>query len=227
MTRTQQVLARQWRTLTVAAVLLVLAGAVAVVWLRIDAESTRADGLADEADRRGAAVTTLAGDVRTLREQIKAEGETPAVPDPGRKVDDLADRAEVPVPIPGPRGSRGEPGDPGNPGEQGQPGGDGADGTPGKDGQPGQSGENGQDGAQGPQGPPGEPGKDGKDGAPGEQGPRGEQGPAGPNCPDGYSLQPSAVEPDALVCKREGAPDPEPSSSSAQQPGILGDRRRA
>lgn len=224
MTRTQQVLARQWRTLTVAAVLLVLAGAIAVVWLRISAESTRADQLADEADRRGSAVTTLAGDVRTLREQIKAKGGTPAVPDPGRKVDDLADRTEVPVPIPGPRGSRG---DPGEPGEQGQPGGDGADGTPGKDGQPGQAGENGQDGAQGPQGPPGEPGKDGQDGAPGEQGPRGEQGPAGPNCPDGYSLQPSTVEPDALVCKRDGGSDPEPSSSSAPQPGILGDRRRA
>lgn len=219
MTRAQQVLARQWQTLAVAAVLLVLSGAVAGVWLRIDAEASRADQLADEADRRGSAVTTLAGDVRTLREQIKAKGGTPAVPDPGRKVDDLADRAEVPVPIPGPRGGKGD---------QGTPGEDGADGTPGTDGQPGRAGEDGQDGAPGPQGPPGEPGKDGRDGqdgAPGEQGPRGEQGPAGPSCPDGYALRPPPGDPDALVCRREGAPTPDPESSSA--PGVLGDRRRS
>lgn len=225
MTRTQNVLARQWRTLTVAAVLLVLAGAVAVVWLRISAESARADGLAAEADRRGSAVSTLAGDVRTLREQIKAEGETPAVPDPGRAVDDLDSRAEVPVPIPGPRGSKGSPG------EDGQPGEDGTDGPPGSDGQPGSDGEAGQDGAQGPQGRPGEPGKDGQDGTDGErgeQGPRGERGPAGPSCPDGYSLQPPPGDPDALVCRRDGAPDPEPEPSSSSPPaGVLSDRRRS
>lgn len=211
MTRTQAVLHRGWKQFILAGVLLVLAGAVAAVWLRIDAEARRAEQLGAEANRRGSAVTTLAGDVRTLRAQIKAKGGTPAAPDPGRSVADLDGRAK-PVPIPGPRGSRGE---------QGTPGADGNDGRPGKDGQPGRPGEAGQDGAQGPQGPPGEAGTDGQDGA------RGEQGPAGPNCPDGYSLQPPADDPDALVCRRNSAPDPDPEPSGTAPPGVLSDRRRS
>ncbi|MGW9395322.1 hypothetical protein ACWGSH_31065, partial [Streptomyces diastaticus] len=98
---------QQWRFLAVAAVLLVLSGAVVLVWLRIDAGDRRADDLAAEADLRGDAVATLATDVRVLRSQIKAGGGTPAAPDPSRAVDDLPARAQVPVPIPGPaeRGS--------------------------------------------------------------------------------------------------------------------------
>ncbi|MGW8419052.1 hypothetical protein ACWGKP_34560 [Brevibacillus sp. NPDC055896] len=63
---------QQWRFLAVAAVLLVLSGAVVLVWLRIDAGDRRADDLAAEADLRGDAVATLATDVRVLRSQIKA-----------------------------------------------------------------------------------------------------------------------------------------------------------
>ncbi|MDV6290344.1 hypothetical protein R2F25_30515 [Streptomyces sp. UP1A-1] len=54
------ILAKRWRSLAVAAVLLVLAGAIVLVWLRIDAEARRADALAAEANRRGDAVSTLA-----------------------------------------------------------------------------------------------------------------------------------------------------------------------
>lgn len=201
--RSEGILARRWRSLAVAAVLAVLAGAVVLVWLRIDAEAQRTEQVAAEADRRGDAVSTLAGDVRTLRAQIQAEGGTPAAPDPAAAVDDLPDRVEVPVPIPGPPGARGAPGK------------DGADGEPGAAGEPGPAvtgapGQNGADGAVGPAGPAGPVGPAGEKGDPGETGPRGPAGPAGPACPDGYSLQPPADDPDALVCRRDGAPAPDP-----------------
>jgi hypothetical protein len=48
----------------------------------------------------------------------------------------------------------------------------------------------------------------------GEKGDTGERGPVGPDCPDGYSLRPPADDPDALVCRRDGAPDPSESPSS-------------
>lgn len=108
--RPNVLLARRWRSLALAAVLLVLSGAVLLVWLRIDAEAQRTANVAAEADKRGDAVSTLAGDVRTLRAQIQAEGGTPAAPDPAAAVDDLPDRVEVPVPIPGPTGPAGRKG---------------------------------------------------------------------------------------------------------------------
>ena len=55
-------LARRWKQLALAAVLLVLSGAVLLVWLRIDAEVEARAALATEADRRGDAVSTLAGE---------------------------------------------------------------------------------------------------------------------------------------------------------------------
>lgn len=222
MTRTQRVLARRWRQLLLACILVALAGAAVVTWARIDRGDDRARQLAAEADRRGSVVTTLAGDVRTLREQIKAEGKTPAVPDPGRKVKDLRDRARVPVRVPGPRGPQGPEGAPG----EAEDGKDGRNGENGRDG----VGTPGQDGADSTvPGPPGEPGKDGADGKDGKDstvpGPRGEQGPAGPSCPDGYSLQPSTLEPDALVCKKDREQnDPSPQGGRQQQAVV--DRKR-
>ncbi|MFF1644504.1 collagen-like protein [Streptomyces sp. NPDC058240] len=141
MHRRPDVLVRQWRTFALAAVLLVLSGAVLLVWLRIGAADRRADDLAAEADRRGSAVSTLAGDVRVLRAQIKAKGETPAAPDPGRAVANLPDRAQVPVPIPGPAGPPGAAGATvtGPPGPAGADGKDGADGADGRDGTDGQT----------------------------------------------------------------------------------------
>lgn len=225
MTRTQRALARRWRPLALLCWLAVLSGAVLIIWARIDAEMSRADQLAAEADRRGTAVSTLATDVRELRTQVKSEGETPVAPDPSEAIDDLPSRAEIPVPIPGPKG------DPGRPGSDGEPGTDGKDGTPAT---PGQNGEPGTDGGQGPQGEPGVQGPQGDPGVQGPQGetgPQGEQGPrgeSGPACPDGYSLQPPAGDPDALVCRRDGAPqpDPDPSEPSSLLSMALDPQRR-
>jgi hypothetical protein len=218
-TRTERALARRWRPLALLCWLVALSGAVVIVWGRIDAETSRADQLAAEADRRGQAVTTLATDVRELRTQVRSEGETPVAPDPSDAVDDLPARAEVPVPIPGPRGPQGEPGRPAPtitppPGASGAPGRDGNDST--------------VPGPVGPQGPPGDTvtGPPGPQGERGEQGPRGEPGAPGPACPDGYSLQPPADDPDALVCRRDGAPDPEPGNGGGPLSAALDPTRR-
>jgi hypothetical protein len=221
----QPILAQRWRSLAVAAVLLVLSGAVILVWLRIDAEANRADALAAEANLRGDAVSTLAGDVRVLRAQIKADGKTPAAPDPARAVDDLPARAEVPVPIPGPAGPRGPQGEPGKaaPTITPSPGQSGAQGEPGAT----VTGPPGPTGPVGPAGPAGPPGKDGTDGTDGKDGTAGRDG---QTCPDGYTLQAPSWDPDALVCRHDGAPqpsDPSPSPTSSQLLlGLPAERRR-
>jgi hypothetical protein len=226
-TRTQVALAQRWRSLAVAAVLLMLGGAVVLVWLRIDAEAAARKQAIAEANLRGDAVATLAGDVRVLRAQIKAKGETPAAPDPSRAVEDLPARAEVPVPIPGPTGPRGPQGEPGVTGPSGSPGQDGEDGTSGADGTDGTDGAPGEPGAVGPTGPAGPSGPPGPQGERGQQGEAGEQGPPGTSCPNGYSLQAPTWDPDALVCRRDGAPPPEePPSSSAGLLGLPAERRR-
>lgn len=232
MTRTRLVLSERWRTFAVAAVLLVLSGAVLLVWMRIDAEARRTQQVAAEADRRGDAVSTLAGDVRILRAQLQAQGETPAAPDPEQAVEDLPDRAEVPVPIPGPKGEPGRAGAPGRDGEDGTPG---EDGQPGEPGQPGASGPPGVEGPQGPPGPAGPPGPQGEQGPagpPGEQGPPGPAGPAGEDgedgqgCPAGYSWQAPEDDPDALVCRRDGAPPPSSPAPDPPAPLALDPYRR-
>lgn len=215
--------------LAVAAVLLVLSGAVVLVWLRVDAEvSARKQETAAavaEANLRGDAVSTLAGDVRVLRAQIKAEGKTPAAPDPSSAVENLPDRAEVPVPIPGPAGPRGPKGDPGEPAPTVTPSA-GPAGPSGPQGEPGATvtGPAGPPGPVGPAGPPGENGRDGVDGKDGSDGSDGQ------TCPSGYSLQAPDWDPDALVCRRDGAPqpsDPSPSpSSSSTLLGLPAERRR-
>lgn len=223
--RRPDVLIRQWRTFALAATLLVLSGAVVLVWLRIGAADRRADDLATEANKRGSAVSTLAGDVRVLRAQIKARGGTPAAPDPGRAVADLTDRAQVPVSIPGPAGPSGAPG---------------ATGPAGKDAPtptpvPGPTGPAGAT-VTGPPGatvtgPPGPAGSDGKDGTDGEDGTDGRDGRDGQTCPDGYSLQVPAWDPDALVCRRDGASTPNtPNPDPTPTPSVLGlpaERRRS
>jgi hypothetical protein len=81
----------------------------------------------------------------------------------------------------------------------------------------GPPGTNGQDGATvtGPPGPAGADGKngtDGKDGAPGTT-----------QCPDGYSWQAPADDPDALICRRTTAPptDPTPDPADTTTPLAL------
>lgn len=204
MTRAERALAGSWRWIAVLCWLAALSGAVVIGW-------SWYGQLADEADRRGNAVSTLAGDVRILREQVKAAGETPKAPDPSKAVEDLDDRTRVPVPIPGPRGPQGEPG---SPGPSGAPGSLGPSGTPGRNGKGGAAGEPGAAGATGPPGPEGPAGPTGPQGEPGPEGPQGERGPAGPPCPDGYSLQAPAYDPDALVCRKDGAPQPSDGSES-------------
>jgi hypothetical protein len=227
MSRTQRVLARRWRSVLTACVLIALSGAVLIIWTRIDAESRRADDLAAEADLRGTAVSTLAGDVRALRSQIQAGGHTPVAPDPSQAVKGLPDRTAVPVPIPGPPGPPGEPGAAGLPGAAGEPGPSGSPGVSGSAGAPGTDGQPGQTGEPGPAGPQGDPGVAGPQGPEGPAGAQGPAGPAGPACPDGYSLQPPVSDPDALVCRRDGAPDPSPTAPTPGQPALLPDRRRA
>ncbi|MFC8433681.1 collagen-like protein [Streptomyces sp. NPDC057253] len=201
MTRAERALAERWRWIAVLCWLLALSG-LAVVGYSWYSQ------LADEADLRGQAVSTLAGDVRVLRAQVQAAGETPKAPDPSKAVADLDERTRVPVPIPGPRGPQGDPGQPGPSGSPGQNGTDGSVGTPGS------TGATGPAGPAGPAGPPGPQGDPGPTGPQGEQGATGERGPAGPSCPDGYSLQAPANDPDALVCRRDGAPAPQPTDNS-------------
>lgn len=203
MTRTERTLARRWRSVLLVCTLVALSGAVLVIWTKVTDGERRADQLAAEADRRGQAVTTLATDVRTLRAQLKGEGETPEAPDPSVAVDDLGARAEVPVPIPGPPGEPGKPGRPGRDGADGRPGASGAPGRDGKDGQPGPA----VTGPPGPQGPPGPA----VTGPPGPPGPAGKDGRDGATCPDGYHLTAPSWDPAALVCRRQGAPDETPS----------------
>lgn len=211
MTRTERALAGRWRWIAVFCWLLALSGMAVIGW-------SWYTQLADEADRRGTAVSTLAGDVRVLRAQVQAAGETPKAPDPSQAVENLDDRTEVPVPIPGPRGPQGDPGSPGPTGAPGQNGSDGKDGA----GSPGPTGAAGTPGAAGTDGAAGPPGPAGPQGDPGPAGPQGEQGPPGTNgqagrdgqtCPDGYSLQAPADDPDALICRRDGAPQPSDSPS--------------
>lgn len=222
MTRAERILYRHRPLLFVVAALLFLGGGLGIAFLQIRAESEHADRLAAEADRRGAAVTTLTADVRTLREQIKAEGETPAVPDPSRAVEDLPERAEVPVPVQGPAGPLGKTGPAGRQGDTGEAGKSGTNGRDGVNGTPGRDGADST--VPGPPGPPGRDGTNGKDGAdgadstvPGPAGPRGERGPAGPNCPDGYSLQAPLWDRDALICRRDGSP-----TGGTPEQGLLG-----
>ncbi|MDQ0992151.1 collagen-like protein [Streptomyces sp. V3I7] len=224
MTRAETVFHQARHLLWATAILLFLGGAVAVSYLLIDRDRM-ANQLAHEADLRGQAVSTLAGNVRALRQQVKAKGGTPVAPDPTRAVADLPDRAEVPVPIPGPPGPRGVPGSPGpsgSPGASGAPGRSGTDGSPGASGAPGAVGPTGPPGAKGD---PGAVGPAGPQGERGEKGDTGERGPAGPNCPDSYSLQAPSWDPDALVCRRDGAPDPKPGTGGGLLSAGLDPRR--
>lgn len=205
MTRTEQVLYQNRRLLWMAAALLILGGGVALSLLLIHREADARQELAREADLRGTAVSTLAGDVRALREQVKADGGTPVAPDPTSAVEDLPDRAEVPVPIPGPRGATGSTGPSGELGKNGADGSPGASGAPGVVGPTGPVGPQGEPGPAGPQGEPGPAGADGRDGTDGED---------GQTCPDGYSLQAPSWDPDALICRKDGAPQPSESPSS-------------
>jgi hypothetical protein len=229
----QRLLALRWRSIFLVCVLIALSGIAVILWARIDAGDRKAEELRSEADRRGKALSTLAQDVRDLRAQVEAGGGTPAAPDPSEAVDDLTDRVRVPAGAPGEPGAKGAPGAGGKTGAAGQRGPRGEPGAPGPSGSPGPSGEPGSDGSLGPMGPPGPQGEQGYQGQPGSSGlsgTRGDKGDAGdkgdpgdpgpkgdpgPTCPDGYTLQVPANDPDALVCRKSGAgpvPTPQPAA---------------
>lgn len=224
MTRTQSALYRARHVLWAFGVVLFAGGLAAVVWLVLDRDRLATD-LEQEANLRGEAVSTLAGDVRALRAQVQSRGETPVAPDPTKAVEDLPDRAEVPVPIPGPPGPAGSPGPSGSPGTVGVAGSPGASGASGSPGVPGAVGPTGPVGPAGPVGPQGVPGVQGEPGAAGprgeqgikgdtgEKGDPGDRGPSGSSCEPGFSWRTPAYDPDARVCRRDGAPDPSESPS--------------
>ena len=219
MTRTERTIVLHWRSLATLCAIVALFGISWALWHRIDASDRNYAEAIAEADRRGDAVSTLAGDVRALRQQVQGEGKTPVAPDPTKAVEDLPDRVEVPVPIPGPRGPAGAPG---KTGPSGAPGEDGADGV-------GESGAPGADGAVGPPGPQGDPGPAGPQGEPGPagaDGADGRDGRDGQTCPSGYSLRAPSYDPDALVCRRDGAPDPGPGEGQGSQAAALDPQRR-
>jgi hypothetical protein len=159
-------------------------------------------------------VQALAHDLRTanqardaLAQQVQALGHKPVAGPPGS-------RGEPGQSIIGPRGAKGDQGEPGSPGPSGSPGKIGKPGSAGATGSPGPVGPTGPAGPAGPQGVPGDPGPAGPQG---EQGPAGQDGKDGQTCPDGYSLQAPSYDPDALVCRKDGAPDPGGNDSPSPQ----------
>ncbi|MEU9557964.1 collagen-like protein [Streptomyces fumanus] len=210
---------RRWRRGNLLTVVAAVALGAAVAWIILSVQSLRHE-------------LTTANQARdALARQVQELGEKPVAGPPGSRGDPGKSVAGPPGPR-GERGPAGPAGPSGPPGAAGARGGDGAAGEPGPvgaSGSPGPAGERGaagsagEPGAAGPPGPQGEPGPigpagpAGPPGPQGEQGPRGEQGPAGPSCPVGYSLQAPAGDPDALVCRRDKAPDPggEPTPQAA------------
>jgi hypothetical protein len=187
------------------AILLFLGGAVAVCYLLVDRDNMAHD-LANEANLRGQAVSTLAGDVRALRQQVKAAGKTPVAPDPTKAVPSLSSRAQVPVPIPGPAGPAGSPGPSGAPGVAG------ASGAPGKNGSDSTvPGPTGPVGPVGPSGAPGAAGKDGKDGTNGRDGTNGSP-PSGWTFTDSsgvmYECTPDSDGSTHYSCQATSSPNP-------------------
>lgn len=219
MTRTERTIILHWRGIAVGCAIVVLFGLSWALWHRVDADRSAADkrytAATAEANKRGTAVSTLAGDVRALRQQVKAQGGTPVAPDPTKAVNDLPARAEVPVPIPGPAGASGAPGQTGAVGTPGASGAPGSPGSTGASGAAGATGPAGPAGAQGEQGPTGAQGAQGDQGPKGDTGEQGATGPAGPSCPDGYSLQAPAWDANALVCEKDTTAGGAPSNPSA------------
>lgn len=221
MTRAERQIVQHWRGLATLCAIVALAGISWILWHRIDTSDNRAAAAASEANRRGDALATVAGDVRALRAQVQALGKTPVAPDPSKAIEDLPARTEVPVPIPGPSGATGPRGEAG---ASGAPGKDGVDGSDGVAGEPGAVGATGP---AGPAGPQGEPGPAGPQGEPGPAGADGQDGSDGQTCPDGYHLEAPSWDPDALVCRRDGAPQPdEPGNGGGPQSLALDPQRR-
>jgi hypothetical protein len=155
-----------------------------------------------------------------LASQVQQLGGKPVAGPPGS-------RGEPGASVTGPPGPSGPPGPPGPSGANatGKPGADGEDGTPGAAGQPGEPGQDGES-VTGPAGPPGPQGEPGPAGPQGERGADGRDGEDGQACPDGYSLQAPADDPDALICRRDGAPQPDEPGNGNNPLAALDPTRR-
>jgi hypothetical protein len=161
---------------------------------------------------------TARGDA--LAEQVRGLGGTPVVGPSGSP----GEPGESVTGPPGEKGERGEVGSPGPSGSPGKTGATGASGAPGAVGPSGLPGAVGPTGPAGPQGVQGEQGVMGPQGERGEKGDTGAQGPSGASCEPGYSWQTPSWDPDARVCRRDGAPDPSESPSPSAG-GALDPRR--
>lgn len=202
--------ARRWRRGDVLVVVGALALGAVLAWIVLSVQAMGHD-LYEERAARDA-----------LARQVQGLGATPVAGPPGSR-GDPGESVTGPPGEPGAPGSDGEDGADGKPGPSGSPGSDGSDGA---DGQPGAVGPSGAVGPAGPPGPQGEPGPAGPQGAPGADGTDGADGEDGQSCPDGYSLQAPSYDPDALVCRKDGAPDPGPGEGNPQAAGALDPQRR-
>ncbi|MEV5977475.1 collagen-like protein [Streptomyces sp. NPDC052114] len=194
---------RRWRRGDVLAIVGAIVLGVAVAWIVLSVQAVT-DDLRTANQARDA-----------LARQVQGLGEKPVAGPPGSRG---GPGRSVTGPR-GPTGPAGEPGDTGPSGKPGRAGDDGKAGAAGQDGADGAAGEQGPtgaagtDGVAGPPGPQGEPGPAGPEGPAGKDGAAGQDGRDGQTCPDGYSLQAPADDPDALVCRRDGAPPPDPGPS--------------
>jgi hypothetical protein len=192
-------------------VVVALALGVALAWIMLSVQA-----LTEELHTANQARDALARQVEQL-------GEKPVAGPPGSR-GESGQSIVGPKGDTGPQGPTGPPGPTGPVGPTGSVGENGADGTTGMDGQPGTVGATGP---AGPTGPTGVQGPQGEPGPAGAQGEQGERGPSGPVCPDGYSLQAPSWDPDALVCRRDGAPQPDPpGNGNNPQASALDPQRR-
>lgn len=150
-----------------------------------------------------------------LASQVQQLGGKPVAGPPGSR----GEPGQSVVGPAGPRGETGPTGPPGPVGPSGKPGDDGANGVS-ATGEPGAPGVVGPTGPAGPQGIQGEPGATGPQGEQGPKGDPGERGPSGSSCEDGFSWQTPSYDPDARVCRRDGAPDPSQSPSPSMAAGL-------
>jgi hypothetical protein len=179
----------------------------------------------------------LSHDLRTandardaLSRQVQQLGEKPVAGPPGSR----GDPGQSITGPQGPQGIQGEPGPAGPLGPIGPPGAPGKNGIAGSNGSngvgiigpTGAAGSNGAAGQQGPQGEPGPVGPTGPQGPAGADGKDGADGKNGAACPDGYSMQAPAYDPDALVCRRDGAPQPTQQKSGLLGLGLAPNRRQ-
>lgn len=193
--------ARRWRRGDALVVVGALALGAVLAWIVLTVSGVTHDLRAE----------TARGDA--LAEQVRGLGGIPVAGPSGSP-------GEPGESVTGPRGEKGDPGEPGRVGPSGLPGKSGSAGASGAPGAVGPTGPVGPAGPPGPQGVQGEAGAMGPQGERGEPGATGERGPAGQSCEPGFSWQTPSYDPDARVCRRDGAPDPSESPSVSALPGL-------